>query len=81
MYCRICGSLNNVRYYATKRQSLCRFCAKDTPEKVGRSTFDKQYWGADVDVPESTRREFYSDYLSSSETVTDYIASTTSVCF
>jgi hypothetical protein len=76
MYCRICGDEANVRYYPRKRQALCRHCAKDTPAKVDRATFDKLYWGKD-DVPESTKREFYADYLASTcGSVASYVDAT-----
>jgi hypothetical protein len=82
MYCRICGDENGTKYYTTKRQTLCRSCAKDTPAKVGREVFDRIYWDGctENDPPEGVRREFYSDYLASrhssvaeySEATTDY---------
>ncbi len=79
MYCRICGDESGVKYYPAKRQSLCPFCAKDTPRKVGRDAFDKAYWaGDDEPPPEGIKREFYSDYLASSYTLAEYIENTTS---
>lgn len=78
MYCRICGD-ENAKYYSTKRQSLCRSCAKDTPAKVGREAFDRAFWQGctENDPPEGIRREFYSDYLASRHaSVSEYSAAT-----
>lgn len=85
MYCRICGDEENVKYYPAKRQTLCTFCAKDTPRKVSRETFDKRYWVSDdpneAPPPESIKLEFYADYLASGDTLDEYIEATTSyVC-
>ncbi len=80
MQCRICGEERGVSYHADKRQTLCAFCAADTPSKVGGNQFDRLYWGVEFGtVPESTRREFYDDYLASTHNVPDYIRATTSV--
>ena len=79
MYCRICGDESNIKYYVSKRQSLCPSCAKDTPAKVGRESFDRKYWAKDDDCPEAIRREFYADYLASSHgSIESYIEATTS---
>lgn len=84
MYCRICGETNGIQYYPSKHNTLCRHCAKDTPRKVSRETFDREYWKSDDhnegpdSVPESTKREFYSDYLASTHTLPEYIERTTS---
>ena len=80
MYCRICGSEENVRYYATKRQALCPYCSKDTPPKVNREAFDKKYWAGDnTPPPDSIKREFYADYLASCHgSIESYIEATTS---
>lgn len=84
MYCRICGVTDDevrIQYYPNKRQALCRHCAKGTPSKVGRIEFDRLYWAGatENDPPESTRREFYSDYLASRHSsVASYLAATTS---
>ena len=79
MYCRICGTEDGIQYYLKKRQSLCRDCAKETPNKVGRATFDKIYWRNEGDVPESTKREFYDDYLHSTYgSVASYMKATCS---
>lgn len=81
MYCRICGEENNVKYYATKRQALCRHCAKDTPAKVSRAAFDRKYWAGDDDCPESIRREFYADYLASRHgSIESYMEATVLYC-
>lgn len=78
MYCRICGTENNTKFYPSKRQTLCSCCAEDTPRKAGRESFDRQYWGAKFeDVPNGIRREFYSDYLASNLTLSQYKESTT----
>jgi hypothetical protein len=87
MYCRICGHTHGLKFYPAKRQTLCKFCAKDTPAKVGRLEFDQAYWTPSIadngdtvacDAPESTRREFYADYLTSNDNLAEYIAHTTS---
>jgi len=79
MYCRICGSEKDVKFYPAKRQSLCKWCAADTPSKLSRDEFEKRYWGAEVDtVPTFFRREFYSDYLASDCDMEKYIDQTTS---
>ncbi len=84
MSCRICGDENNTKYYATKRQTLCRSCSKHTPAKVSRVVFDSEYWwNAEAQqlehAPESTKREFYQDYLSSGHaSVKSYAEATTS---
>lgn len=78
-YCRVCGDRSeSVSYRPSKLQNLCDACDKSTPRKVGREAFERRYWGAKVDeVPASTRREFYSDYLTSDSTLEKYIESTT----
>jgi hypothetical protein len=82
MYCRICGDEKDVRYYATRRQSLCRSCAKDTPRKVGRESFDRVYWAGDEHCPESVRREFYLDYLASNHgSVASYAQATSGALY
>lgn len=78
MACRICGSEENVRYVFEAKQFLCKSCAADTPKKISRSEFDNVYWNGDKTVPEAIRREFYSDYLSSSNTLEEYIRTTSS---
>lgn len=79
MMCRICGTEKKVKFYPSKRQALCQYCAEDTPPKVGRESFEAKYWGAEVsNVPDAIRREFYSDYLASSCNVEQYMADTIS---
>ena len=79
MYCRICGTENDVKWHAQNRGALCASCAETTPPKVGRAEFDAAYWGAEAaTVPESTRREFYSDYRASCDTLAGYTERTTS---
>ena len=79
MHCRICGETEGIEYYQHKRQSLCKHCAKDTPKKMGRLDFDQKYWGRGwQEVPNSTRSEFYSDYLASSDSFAKYVDNTTS---
>jgi len=73
--CKICGS-SDGQYCSTKLQVLCKHCSRETPRKVGRDSFDARYWVGCKDVPESTKREFYIDYLRSGETLTSYIRST-----
>lgn len=78
MGCRICGDNNGASYRMLKLQVLCPICDKDTPDKMNRSEFDAHYWGSKLsDIPNSIRREFYSDYLSSSLSFTDYKEQTT----
>ena len=79
MTCFICGAEKNLSKRAIFGRSICRECNKDTPVKVSRSYFDRVYWaGGDANtVPESTKREFYADYLASSNNLTEYKNSTT----
>jgi hypothetical protein len=77
MGCRVCGD-EKATYRLGKRQYLCNLCNNGTPVKVDRASFDLHYWGAGAnEVPESTKREFYSDYLTSTHTIGAYIAATT----
>lgn len=79
MYCRICGTEKSLKYYPRKLQTLCPPCAADTPAKVSKETFDREYWGVELpNVPESTRAEFYDDYLCSTHMLPEYILATTS---
>lgn len=73
MYCRICGDESNVKFYPSKRQSLCDFCAKDTPAKVSFDTFCAAMFKGDEDCPRSIMRDFYDDYKASSDTLDAYI--------
>lgn len=79
MYCKICGSTHNVMFYLDKgMQSLCDKCAPETPDKIGRSEFDQKYWGENYqEVPNSTRKEFYDDYRTSTHTFEEYVIATT----
>jgi hypothetical protein len=81
LHCRICGDFQrtaHVRWRPSKRQTLCRSCNADTPRKVSRHSFDVQYWGTEsANVPESTKRDFYADYLASTCTFRQYVLSTT----
>jgi hypothetical protein len=77
MACRVCGAEGGVEYRSRSRMALCGACHKGTPAKVGREEFDRLYWDGDESVPESTRREFYDDYRTSTHgSVRDYIAAT-----
>lgn len=92
--CKICGSENApywfegewLKIYPGKGwQALCLPCAKKTPDKVTREQFEAKYWvnedgscGAESVSP-ATRKEFYSDYLASTDTLESYIKTTTSV--
>jgi ribosome-binding protein aMBF1 (putative translation factor) len=80
MYCKICGSENSsVRVYISKgRQCMCIDCAKDTPRKASPENFHRAYFGSKwQEVPHGIRKEFYSDYLTSTHTVDQYIEATT----
>lgn len=79
MYCQVCGDEKAPKYYPSKRQTLCHACAEDTPAKIGQEKFNLEYWGEELpNVPESTRREFYEDYLRSTHALPEYIKATTS---
>jgi hypothetical protein len=68
MYCRICGDESGVEFRGRSRMALCESCHTDTPRKVSREEFDRVFWGTGpeaADVHESTRREFYDDYRTS----------------
>ena len=79
MHCNICGDDRTAHYRPNQRQVLCDHCAENTPAKVSRSEFDKAYWNEPEaeQPPESTKREFYSDYLTSCNTLREYITATT----
>jgi len=80
-YCRICGSENNVSYYAGNRGNLCKSCASDTPRKVGFAEFLASYF-KDQDMTDygnhNIAKEFYSDYRASTNNLAGYIKATTS---
>ena len=78
MYCKICGSYDDLKFYPSKRQTLCPYCASSTPRKIGRNDFYKAYFGDDLEsVPHSTRKEFYEDYLRSEHGFDEYLNATT----
>lgn len=77
MYCRICG-VDSGSFRASKGQILCGPCDSETPRKVSREAFERRYWnGKPEEVPAGTRNEFWSDYLSSTLTLKEYIEETT----
>lgn len=81
MACFICGETRNVKFRKDLFKYICAYCSPSTPRKVNREAFDKRYWGEiekTEKVPESVKREFYSDYLSSSDNLEAYIAATSS---
>ena len=79
MYCQICGTEKNIELRSGRRGVLCDDCARSTPAKVSRAEFDAAYWGRNAaEVPECTKREFYSDYRASEKGLQNYIKSTTS---
>ena len=81
MSCRICGN-TKARYCSTKLQYLCKTCNQGTSPKVSRSCFEAVYWAAEGAnaVPNSTRTEFYQDYLSYKGTLAEYIEATSVPC-
>lgn len=75
--CRVCGS-DKAKYSILRLQYICDKCKKTTPKKVGRESFDRYYWDGKQDqVPASTRRDFYEDYLTSDCTLEAYKKATT----
>ena len=83
MYCRICGDEGTtVEVRGNKRwRAMCGACARETPKKVSRERFMLAYFGAKWEsVCRSIRSEFYSDYVSSNLTLTQYKEETTSTC-
>jgi len=80
MSCRICGTERDVKFRLRSLMSLCATCHSTTPKKASRDYFDKKYWGKYAkDVPERTKREFFSDYKTSScKSVAEYYEQTTS---
>lgn len=78
MYCRVCGSENDIAFRFRSRLSLCDYCHKTTPAKVTREKFDEVYWkGQASTVPENIKKEFYSDYKMSTCDLKKYIKDTT----
>ena len=76
MYCAVCGVEDGVAYRYAQRQALCAYCLKDTPRKIGYEEFKAKYFSAPNDCPESTMREFYSDYKASNLTFVQYCIET-----
>ena len=78
MTCKICGTVYEVKPRKGPRMTLCDQCAKGTPRKASRERFDAVYWGRERrSVPESIKREFYSDYKTSVCTLQQYVDQTT----
>jgi hypothetical protein len=81
MACKICGD-DNATYRSRSGMFLCPSCHRDTPAKATRAEFDAAYWDGADDVPESIRREFYSDYRASKYgPIASYRAATSSPCW
>jgi len=81
MYCKICGTHRTVNYRRGPKMNLCDHCASETPKKASYTNFNKKYWAEPAIVPESVKREFYSDYKASRHTVQEYIEATSSWIF
>jgi hypothetical protein len=76
MNCKICGS-EQAQFRDGNRGALCNSCFENTPVKVTRKQFDMEYWGIEAfKVPECTKKEFYSDYLSSTKRIEEYTKAT-----
>ena len=74
-YCRVCGDEDGAQYIPSRRLSLCRSCASDTPRKVGFRSFVKALFGDEAEsVGQQTQWDFYEDYLASTHTLEDYVA-------
>jgi hypothetical protein len=78
MNCYICGTPTTNISWNKGARALCKACDETTPVKVSFSEFVRVYFKDDPSVPYSTRREFFSDYLSSTYTLEQYIAETSS---
>jgi uncharacterized Zn finger protein (UPF0148 family) len=80
MHCRICGDETATAYRPRSGLILCPSCHEDTPAKVDRETFDRDYWDGQAEtVPPAIRREFWEDYRASRySSVADYLSATTS---
>lgn len=78
MSCRVCGS-EKSEYVPTRRMSLCEICLADTPAKVSREEFEREYWdGQPEEVPSGVRISFWQDYLTSTcGSVAEYKRETT----
>lgn len=80
MQCRVCGSTDNMATYSNQRVSMCSVCVNETPRKMGRTEFDRTYWGIGFEkVSDGIRREFYSDYLVSVLSFGEYLDTTTEI--
>ena len=80
MHCFICASEKNLITRKDIFKTVCKECNKSTPTKVNREAFDTAYWGktlAASQIPESTKREFYADYLASTHNLKAYLSATT----
>ena len=87
MLCRICGNEEDVQINFDYLMALCPSCVREAEEngteaKMSRVDFEAKYWVTEdgtnytEEVPMSTRREFYSDYLSSLGTFAKYVIDT-----
>ena len=78
MQCNICGN-DNALWNSSARQVICGECIRNTPDKVDFETFRLALWTPEERkehgcVPTSIEREFYSDYIASTQDLTDYCA-------
>lgn len=80
MYCKVCGTHENLSFHQPSGLTLCRYCAAEMPAepKLSRSEFYAQYFGDDHGCPDAIKREFYSDYQTSTLTFAQYVERTTS---
>lgn len=79
MFCRVCGSEENVKVRADIQcRAICKQCYKGMPKKVSKDIFDLIYWKNDKRIPDSVKKEFYSDYLYSMHDIESYIEHTVS---
>lgn len=86
MYCKICGDHEEnkpkwiegkwVEYYPSKYNTLCRPCAAETPDKMGKEEFIVKYFEGDDTVPYSVSKEFYEDYCAFTGSFGEYVEST-----
>lgn len=77
MHCRICGDERDVFRAEGNRGYLCKTCLADTPRKVSRETFYREYFNSDNACPEAVKSEFYDDYRASEHTLSEYMKATT----
>ena len=80
MSCKVCGD-ENAKWHAPSRQSLCDFCAEDTPGKVSFDEFCAAYFPGDSDCPTAIKRDFFDDYRCSKHDLETYMAKTISETF